>query len=138
MGQQPETIIRNAWLTRLRADRWFATIFYNNRFQKGVPDCFLFHQEHGFRWVDFKVPDKYSFTKAQLSTWPKWEASGLGIWILTTVSESEYQKLFASPNWRSYLRPRDIKKSLALPKLWGELVRDFRRTTSQLLSAFSW
>src|SRR4051812_10131329 len=110
---QPETIIRNALLTYLRARGWFVEIFYCNRFQKGIPDLGMWHPTHGFRWVDVKQPVDYDFTDAQLKKWPQWEATGLpglGVWILTAATDEEYLKLFGPPNWRTYLRGRHVRR----------------------------
>lgn len=90
-----------------------------NAFQKGLPDLFLGHPKHGWRWVDIKVLGAYSFTKAQKLKWPEWEKYGVGIWILGATARDdctvqhmtrEYEKLFGPPNWRDFWRDS-----------WGEL-----------------
>jgi len=85
-----------------------------NAFQKGLPDLFLGHPKHGWRWADIKVFGAYSFTKAQKLKWPEWEKYGIGVWILGAESRehctiehltTEYNKLFAPPNMRDFWKP---------------------------------
>jgi len=58
--------------------------------------------------IDCKNPESYVFTTAQLTDWPEMEEHGVGIWIVTGTED--YEKLFGQPNWKDYLRPRDIKR----------------------------
>jgi hypothetical protein len=50
-----------------------------------------------------KNPEKYSFTPAQLETFPMFGAKGIGIWVLVAATEAEYRKLFGPANWYTYL-----------------------------------
>lgn len=61
------------------------------------------HPKYGARWVDTKVKDAYSFTAAQLETFPLLCAHGAGVWILTDDTHDEYLKLWQPPNWGLYL-----------------------------------
>ena len=63
-----------------------------------------FREARGW-WVEKTHSTSYSYTKAQIQTWPKWEAMGLGVWIMMEASEAEYQKLFQPPNFREFWRP---------------------------------
>lgn len=81
---------------------WFVVTFIGNAYQTGVPDVWAHHPQFGFRWIDLKRPGAYSFTRAQRAKWPKWDAAGVGIWILEGDGENEYAKLFRLPNWRDY------------------------------------
>lgn len=135
---QPETILRNDGYKLLRTKGWWPETLFNNAFQKGIPDSFIFHREHGFRWIDWKISSNYSFTKAQRQKWPLWEAAGIGIWILTAATEDEYQKLFEPPNWRAYWKPSFDRKPRELLAVWEGLVRECRTRTGSLLSAFTW
>jgi hypothetical protein len=94
MTKQPEKILQEGWNKFLRARGWYVENTHGNAFQKGFPDMYCVHIKHGQRWVDVKVPNRYSLTRAQRDKWPKWEANGGEIWILTDVIEDEYRKLF--------------------------------------------
>lgn len=100
----PEFFIQRDLITFLKARGWHVERMIGNAFQHGIPDLFLAHPKWGQRWVDVKQPKHYSFTKAQKIKWPVWEAFNIGIWILTAATESEYDKLFAPPNWRSFIK----------------------------------
>lgn len=99
---KPEEKIRAAIIDYVEARGWHAEIMHGNAFQVGIPDLYLYHRKWGARWVDAKVPGKYTFTKAQKIKWPKWERAGIGIWILVAGTQEEYDKLFGPPNWRNY------------------------------------
>jgi hypothetical protein len=110
-------------LKRFLHDRdWLVEQTHGNLYQTGFPDLFLAHERWGYRWVDVKNPKSYSFTKAQRIKWPLWESFGVGVWILTGASQSEYDKLFGPPNWRDYWKESwempDIDQLLA--DLWHE------------------
>lgn len=78
-------------------------------YQWGFPDIFIAHARYGQRWVEVKREEKFSFTVAQLIEFPKMEAAGVGIWVLTGCSDSDIAKLFAPPNWREY----HLRKAMA-------------------------
>ena len=52
-------------------------------FQKGWPDLYCYHPEHGSLWVEVKKPKTGRLTKAQKVVFPKWVAAGVPLWILT-------------------------------------------------------
>jgi hypothetical protein len=118
---QPETLIRNKLRKLLEQRGWHVEVFYGSRFQKGIPDLWLWHVEHGWRWVDVKQPKSYRLTKDQSKKWPLWESKGIGVWILTAATEAEYAKLFAPPNWREYDRSRYRSQMRELTDLWTTL-----------------
>ena len=101
----PEHKIQRDLIDYLRVRGWLVEVMHGNAFQRGIPDLYLFHKKWGSRWVDVKNPENYCFTKAQKLKWPMWEKAGLGIWILTAATQSEYDKLFDLPNWRDYWKP---------------------------------
>lgn len=70
----------------------------------GFPDLYGAHKKYGPRWIEVKNPDRYSFTAAQMETFPQLTEKGIGIWIMTAANEGEYHKLFEPPNWESYLK----------------------------------
>ncbi len=98
----PEALIQNAIIAKLKADDWFCIETYGSLYQSGFPDIFAVHKKHGCKWIECKNPKKYSFTPAQIRTFPRFSAEGVGIWILTSVSE--IPKLFETANWSSYLK----------------------------------
>jgi hypothetical protein len=77
-----------------------------NAFQRGIPDLYCYHPKWGERWIDVKVKERYSLTKAQRHKWPIWEKYRVGIWILTAADQEEYDKLFLPPNWRRFWNPK--------------------------------
>ncbi len=106
----PEYFIQGEVVAFMRARGWLVERMIGNAFQVGVPDLYCFHPKWGTRWIDVKNKGRYSFTKAQKLKWPIWERYGVGIWILTGAIQEEYDKLFKSPNWRSY-----VKKAWKIP-----------------------
>jgi hypothetical protein len=75
-----------------------------------MPDLYIAQKRYGSRWVEVKNPEHYRFTAAQLETFPRMTAAGVGIWILTAATEKEYQKLFTYPNWYQFLKIPDMNK----------------------------
>lgn len=102
----PEWRIQRDLIRFLRARGWLVEVMHGNLFQKGVPDLYIAHTEHGQRWIDVKNPVAYTFTKAQRRKWPIWEKHGVGIWILVAATEEEYDKLWKPPNMRHYWKPK--------------------------------
>lgn len=98
----PEWFIQRDLIKFLRAEKWTVERFVGNALQKGIPDLYAFRRDWGERWIDVKVPGKYSFTKEQKQKWPVWDDAGIGIWILTAADHTEYKKLFGPPNWKDY------------------------------------
>lgn len=100
----PEWYIREDIIGFLKTRKWIVEITHGNMFQKGFPDLYAAHPKKGKRWIDAKVPGRYSLTKAQKRKWPVWDAFGIGIWIMVAGTQEEYDKLFQPPNWRDYWR----------------------------------
>jgi len=98
----PEWHIQQELIHFLKCRQWMVEHTHGNLFQTGFPDLFIAHERWGTRWIDCKQPKKYSFTKAQKSKWPLWDAKGVGIWILTAATQAEYDKLFKPANWKEY------------------------------------
>lgn len=99
---KPETIIRNAICDYLAARGWVTQVTHGSVYQSGLPDVLAGHAAYGPRFIDAKVSGRYSFTPAQRGKWPLWSRNGIGIWIMTAANQTEYDKLFAPPNWRDY------------------------------------
>ncbi len=100
--ERPEAKIQTALIEFLEAREWEVEPTHGNAYQKGFPDLYAMHKTLGQRWIDCKVEGKYSFTKAQIEKWPRWEAKGVGIWILTGANDDQYARLFRPPNMRAY------------------------------------
>lgn len=99
----PEAEIQEAIIKYLRFREWYVMETHGNMYQKGLPDLYATHRKYGIRWIEVKQPSGYSFTPAQLDTFPLLTANGTGIWILSAASDTEYAKLWAPANWHVYL-----------------------------------
>jgi hypothetical protein len=102
-NNRPEDKIKENVMALLRKHGWFVIKTHGNAFQSGLPDLYACNRKYGSRWIELKVAGKYSLTAAQMSVFPQLTAQGVGIWIIVNDSWSEYQKLFAPPNWHLYL-----------------------------------
>ncbi len=99
----PEAIIQEAIVKKLRELEWLTFRTHGNEFQMGFPDLYCMHSKYGPRWVEVKNPKSYSFTSAQLETFPKFQSCGVGVWVLTAADDGEIMKLFKPANWHVYL-----------------------------------
>lgn len=107
----PERIIQDEWLKYLRAREWFVLETHGNMYQQGFPDLYITHLKYRQRWVEIKNLDgSFSFTQAQLDTFPRLSAHGSPIWVLGSCCDSEYAKLWRPENWHHYLPYVGIKK----------------------------
>jgi len=87
----------------LKARDWGVKETSGNIYQSGFPDLYAYHANYGTRWIEMKMPTGYKFTPAQLQTFPEWSSKNVGIWVLTSATESEYKKLFKPANWMWFL-----------------------------------
>src|SRR6516164_564851 len=102
--QRPEAIIQTEFTEKILIPRkWSVRHTHGNMFQCGFPDSYCCHPKFGTRWVDFKVPDKYSFTRAQMDYWQELNSHGVGVWIITAATEDQYLRLFKPQNWYAFL-----------------------------------
>lgn len=99
----PEAKIQSDIMNYLTLRDWFVKSTHGNMYQSGLPDLFATHKNYGQRWIEVKNPDGYSFTAAQLETFPKLIAFGSGVWVLVGANEYEYKKLFSPCNYWTYL-----------------------------------
>lgn len=102
-GPGPEAPIKAAIKTLLESRGWFVVVTHGNQFQSGLPDLYAIHKNNGQRWIEVKNPEAYSFTTAQLATFPEFSSRSVGIYVLIAASEEEYKKLFLPPNWGYYV-----------------------------------
>jgi len=102
---RPEAKIQQAVINMLRIKGWYVKPTHGNMYQSGFPDLFACHSRYGQRWIEVKLPGGKGskFTNAQMEDFPKFCANGSGVWVLTGVSDEEYEKLFKPPNWYQYL-----------------------------------
>lgn len=70
----------------------------------GWPDLFCSHSKFGIRLVEIKLPGMIGskFTAAQKEWFPKMSAHGAGIWIITSDSPEELNKLLKPANFIFY------------------------------------
>ena len=99
----PEAVIQDAIIRKLKALDWYVKSTHGNMYQSGFPDLYICHRMYGSKWVEVKNKEKYVFTPAQLENFPLMSAHGAGIWILTSDSDEEINKLYKLPNWVYYL-----------------------------------
>lgn len=100
----PEAIIQQALVNKLRMLGWLVKETHGNIYQSGFPDLFAASKRYGTRWIEVKNPKAYSFTPAQMETFPMFSAHGVGIWILISDHDQEINKLFGPANWYTYLK----------------------------------
>lgn len=102
----PEYGIQNKIVIYLRARGWHIERIIGNAFQSGLPDLYAGHKDYGQRWIEVKNESQYEFTRAQQLKFPVLDYYGIGVWVLVAASEKEYDKLFQTPNWKDYWKPR--------------------------------
>ncbi len=104
-SKRPEAKVQEAIELMLRGKGWFVKSTHGNMFQSGFPDLWCTHSRYGARWVEVKLPNMKGskYTAAQLEDFPKICANGSGVWVLTGISDDEYNKLFKPHNWYQYL-----------------------------------
>lgn len=94
--ENPEKELQNAWVTFLIGRGWYVVEMHASALFRGFPDLYITHVEYGVRLVEIKLPMMRGsrFTDAQWERFPQLEKHGSPIWVLTTVCEDEYSKLF--------------------------------------------
>lgn len=112
----PERDIQDAILSYMRHRGWYVIETHGNMYQSGFPDLYCTHSQHGIRWIECKNPLAYSFTPAQIDTFPKLSANGTSIHILVAATDHEYRKLWHPANWSVYLmmkqRPAMVQETI--------------------------
>lgn len=76
---------------------------HGGEFQSGIPDLITFRPGRGVQFVEIKRPKGGRLTPAQKSRFARWEASGLGVWVLT--GPDDIGLLDGPANWRDFLPP---------------------------------
>jgi hypothetical protein len=107
----PEAHLAERFNKMMKARGWYVWNLHGNQFQKGMPDKFCTHEQYFQRFVELKPKGhKFKFTAAQKISFPLIDKCHIGIWVLVDVTEEEYRKLFQPPNWKSYLKPKEIEE----------------------------
>jgi hypothetical protein len=139
--QRPEHRLQRVGCRFLKVRGGCVDSTHGSMFQSGWPDTKVKLPQFAFEhWIDWKIEGQYTFTKAQRTTWPRWDRAGIGIWILTDCGlwnqhhdyakiellESEYHKLFGPPNWKDYWKdswgklPTETKIDAAVAAMWDD------------------
>lgn len=94
----------------LEARGWFVKPVPSTAKSAGWPDLYCFHIMHNERWVEIKKPNMEGsrFTRYQIREFARMVRAGVGIWILTAATDSEYKKLFRPQNYSSYLMRKNV------------------------------
>ncbi len=100
-GQNPEAILQNKIMNKMREEGWICIPTNGNLYQQGLPDFYALHHKHGAKWVEVKRRESYRFTGAQRKFFPLISGAGHGIWILTAVTEIPL--LFGKENWWRFM-----------------------------------
>lgn len=105
MANNPEAKIQADIITMLRNRDWYVKNMHGNMYQAGFPDLFATHRLYGIRLIEVKLPEMKGshFTRAQLDTFPKLQAYGAKIWILTGATESDYKLLLKPSNYQEFI-----------------------------------
>lgn len=101
--QKPESKIQSEIIDYLKLRDWFVRPVGPSAASCGWPDLYCAHARFGPRWVEVKRKEGYSFTAAQIETFPALHSKGIGVWILTEATDDEVNLLFKPPNWWHYL-----------------------------------
>ena len=101
--RKPESVLQDQIVKFLKMRDWYCKETHGNMYQSGFPDIYACHKRYGARWIEVKMPTGYSFTPAQIDTFPEFAAKGIGVWILTAATEYQYNLLFGPPNWHMFL-----------------------------------
>lgn len=100
-GSNPEAIIQNAIMTKLRAEGCICIPTLGNLYQHGFPDVYVLHPKRGAFWIEVKQRKGFSFTPAQREYFPLMAAAGQQIYVITGVDDLVY--LSQPANWASYM-----------------------------------
>ncbi len=102
--ETPEAIIQKNFQKILKIRNWSVRSTHGNMHQWGFPDDYACHMSFGARWIEYKNPFNYHFTRAQMEYFPELNSHGVGVWIIVRATEDEYLKLFRPQNWFSYIK----------------------------------
>jgi hypothetical protein len=103
--RRPEQLIQTAIKRKLESRGWYVKVLTSTMYCAGMPDIFACHRIYGIRLIEVKLPEMEGskFTKAQLDVFPKLNANGAKVWILTGATNHDMDKLFKPANLLEYL-----------------------------------
>jgi Holliday junction resolvase len=101
VGRGPERDLQNQVTEKLESDGWFVLETHGSLYQHGFPDIYACKKGEQ-RWIELKIKGAYKFTGAQLETFPRLTAEGVGIWIVTNTNHL-FDCIMGKPNWHKFL-----------------------------------
>jgi hypothetical protein len=102
-----EAILQKKIVLKLRSLEWLVKETHGNLYQWGLPDLYAAHYTYRERWIEVKIPGRTPgnvFTQAQHKFFRELQSKRIGVWVLTSDSDEEINKLFGEANWWHYLR----------------------------------
>ena len=100
--EREEMRIQEEIETKLSLLQWYVKRIHGSIYQSGLPDLYLCHVKYGARWLEIKHPERYSFTEAQMTEFPKITARRIGIWIAQDPRDVP-DILHKPANWHLFL-----------------------------------
>lgn len=104
--RQPEKVIQKDIEFFLKQKGWHVERMNASSLMVGFADIYATHKRYGPRWIEVKLPGMRGskFTSNQMEKFPLFTANGSGVWVMTSATKYEYDKLFRPPNWWTYVR----------------------------------
>lgn len=120
--EELEDAILTNFVGNLLLRGWYCVKTHGNKYQKGFPDLYVFHQSYGTRWVEVKRPDSGRLTDAQLSVFTDFSKQKIGVWVVT--HHQQHESLMGPSNWVTYLlntrAGRNLEPVKRIPKAGPE------------------
>lgn len=107
---KPESKIQSEIIDYLKVRDWFVRPVGPSAASCGWPDLYCAHFKFGQRWIEVKRPTGFSFTPAQIETFPLLHAKNVGVWVIMEATDDEMNKLFKPPNWWHFLAVASVPK----------------------------
>ena len=85
----------------LEQNNWTVMRTHGNLYQKGFPDLYAIHPEHGRKWIEIKNPKGFTWTPAQMKYFPLMVLCHVPIWVMRSVED--YKRLFEPYNLREFM-----------------------------------
>ena len=99
----PEWFIQQKIIKYLQDRGFFVKIITASLYLSGMPDLYATHRVYGPKFIEVKVENRWSFTKAQKETFPELLGHGTPIWIMFEADDANYKLLFEPCNCPFYL-----------------------------------
>jgi len=106
VNTRPESKVQKAIIEYMILRGWYVKVIHSSTFMPGMPDLYVCHKQYGERWIEVKDPERTGdlFTPAQKDNFPLMSAHGCKIYVLVGATKDEYDKLFTTPNWWTYIK----------------------------------